>query len=148
MAYCLNTDVQAEFKNLNYVSSGGITSGEVDTWIGETDAYINARISLKYSTPITNATDLLIMKTISVWLTADRVKKRLTTLTGVKGEQSSEPEEGWAVAAEKRLEAIVTGMLPLANSTLTRSNDGVDSYSYSQAEETEAPVFSKGVDQW
>ncbi len=148
MAYCVNTDVKAEFKNLVYQSSGGITSGEVDTWITETDAYINGRIGLKYSTPVTGTQGVLILKTVSIWLVAHRVKNRLMTLTGTKGEQSSEPVEGYDVAAEKRLEMIVTGMLPLSDATLARSNDGVDSYSYSQSEDTEAPIFHRGVDEW
>lgn len=145
MAYCTNSDVQAEFKSLTY-TSGLITSAKVDEWIAQADAYINARIGLKYQTPVTDADALSILKTISVWFVAYRVKDILITSTGSPAvDQNSQPRNDYMKLAEARLQLIIDGKLPLPNTSLANSTDGVKSYSYANSIEH---TFKKDVAQW
>jgi len=116
MAYCTNSQVLAEFKNLSWASSGGIASATVDQWITEADTYIDAHVSLKYSTPVSSSVGgAQLLRTISVWLVADRVQDTLKLLTGNANiDQSSIPEPRYRARAEKMLKEIVAGKIALA----------------------------------
>lgn len=147
MAYCTNTNVQNETKGLDYASSGAaITSIKVDEFISQADAYIDSRIGLKYSTPVTATESLKILKQISTWLVVDRVKDILTTRTGnAQRDQTSEPVVTPGTKAERMLKDIVAGNILLSDATLRSSSDGVHSFTYDEGEEH---TFEKGVDQW
>ncbi len=131
MAYCANTDVQAEFKSLTY-NSAGVTSAKVDEWITQADAYINSKVGVKYLVPVTSAASPIsfsVLKMISTWLVADRVKDILYTLTGTPSADQNSKQ----------------GDLKLSDATLVSSSDGVSSFSYENGEEH---TFQKNVNQW
>jgi len=87
MAYSLNSDVINEFKALD-TTNGIITTAKIDGWIAEADAYIDGILSTLYAVPITNATDLLIVKTVSIGIVAQRVSRVLEVKsTTPKGDQ-------------------------------------------------------------
>ena len=143
MAYSTNSDIQSEFKNLAY-SSSGITSAEVDEFIAQEDAYIDGLIGNKYDTPVTGAKSVKILKNISIQLVAARVKTILAVKTGIPiTEQNS--ESNLAVLAKEKLEQIVSGALLLSDADLKTANDGVDSFAVSDDIDH---VFKRDTDQW
>ena len=102
MAYSTNSDIQSEFKNLAY-SSSGITSAEVDEFIAQEDAYIDGRIGNKYDTPVTASNSVKILKTISIQLVAARVKTILAVKTGIPV-TDQDSSSNLAVMAKEKLE--------------------------------------------
>ena len=143
MAYSTNADVQSEFKNLTYTSNG-ITSAEVDEFISQEDAYIDGMVGGKYATPITGSESLKIIKTISIYLVANRVKTILAVKTGIsKTEQDS--VSSLASIAKEKLKMIREGTLILSDATLARASDGVDSFAVS---DDIKHVFDRDKDQW
>jgi hypothetical protein len=143
MAYSLNTDVQAEFKNLTY-SSNGITSAEVDEFISQEDAYINGIVGRKYETPVTGSDSLKILKTISVQLVAARVKRILAVKTGI-AETDQDSSTNLQAMALKKLDEIALGKLLLSDATLGRASDGVNSFAVS---DDLSHIFKRDVQQW
>jgi len=143
MAYSINTDIQAEFKNLTY-SSNGITSAEVDEYIAQEDAYIDGIVGRKYNTPITGTNSLKIVKTISVQLVAARVKRILAVKTGIP-ETEQDSSSGLQGMALKKLDEIAEGRLLLSDADLARASDGVNSFAVS---DDLSHIFKRDVDQW
>jgi len=143
MAYCTNSDVQAEFKKLNFDSSG-ITSAEVDEFINQEDAYIDGVISQKYDVPVTASESLKILKTISIHLVAYRVKAILAVKTGIEATDQG-GENSLKAMADQKLTQIVEGKLRLRDADLANSYDGVKSFAVSDDIDH---IFDRGVDQW
>ena len=143
MAYSTNSDIQSEFKNLAY-SSSGITSAEVDEFIAQEDAYIDGRIGNKYDTPVTARNSVKILKTISIQLVAARVKTILAVKTGIPV-TDQDSSSNLAVMAKEKLEQIVKGDLLLSDADLKTANDGVDSFAVSDSIDH---VFDRDKDQW
>ncbi len=147
MAYCVSTDVVAEFKSLDIVSAGvPVTTAKVSEFISQADAIINAKVGLKYEVPVAaGATESLkILKQISTWLVANRVKEILRLETGDKKVEllATGNLEKKAFAM---LDEIVKGTLKLSDATLATSADGVRSFAVDNDEEH---TFKKGEDQW
>lgn len=142
MAYSINADVVNEFKSLD--TSGRISKTKIDTWIGQADAYINGRIGLIYSTPVTATESLLILKEISIGLVAQRVAKILETKSITPQGDQAIPKD-LIVLAEARLKMIVERKLVLPGADKVSSNDGVSSYTGSNDVQR---AFKQGVDQW
>lgn len=66
--YCSKTNIEAYFMNKSFGASDYVTETEVETFIGQIAAMMDAKISSRYSLPITNAYDLLILKMINEYL--------------------------------------------------------------------------------
>jgi hypothetical protein len=77
MAYSALSDIQSEFKALTFSASTTPTSTAVGGFITQADAEIDARVGLKYVTPVTGTTSLAILQRISTMLVVGRVKKIL-----------------------------------------------------------------------
>jgi len=130
MAYCTSSDVQAEFKALEW-NSTAITSAKVTEFIVQADAFINAKLGKRYVTPITGTESLSIVKMISIYLVADRVKKILYTLTGNQTtDQISERRKSMTEMALAMIDDILAGDMDLPDATLRDSSGGVSSYTY------------------
>jgi hypothetical protein len=143
MAYSLNTDVIDEFKNID-TTNGRITTAKIDEWIDQADAYINGRIGLVYSTPVTATESLKVLKEISVGLVAQRISRVLETKSITpKGDQYI-PKD-LIEKAEKRLDMIVNRQLILSDATKSTSHGGVRSYSQ---DNTVCRKFDQTKAQW
>jgi hypothetical protein len=143
MAYCTNSDVVNEFKSLN-TTDGKITTTKIDTWIAQADAYINGRIGNVYTTPITGAESLLIIKEISIGLVAQRISRILDTKAiSPKGDQYI-PKD-LIEKAEKRLDMIVNRQMVLSDATLKTTHGGVSSYT---SDNTVDRTFDLTKNQW
>lgn len=75
MSYCTVADVEAYFLNKKFSADDDnwLTSTEVDTYIAQEAALIDAYIKKRYSLPIADATDLLILKIINEKLVAGTI---------------------------------------------------------------------------
>ncbi len=62
--YCTVTDIEAYYLNKTFKCADWITNSEVETFINSESASIEAQISARYSFPITNKNDLMILKMI------------------------------------------------------------------------------------
>lgn len=147
MAYSTTADVQAEFKSVTFGAGTTPTSTQVDGFISEADAEINARVGLKYTTPVTGAESLKILKTISVGLVAGRIQRILETkqATPELANQDTQVKD-LAKEARSKLKEIVAGTLPLPDATLVSTDgDGVKSSNYSAGVEHK---FERDTDQW
>jgi hypothetical protein len=144
LAYCTTSDVTNEFKKLT-LNDSTISTAKVTEWISQADAYIDGKVGLKYTTPVSGATESLkILKQISTWMVAGRVKQALDQDTGddrleqiTKGDLEKK--------AKAMLQEIVDGKLLLSDATIRRSGDGVKSFAVDEEEEH---TIKKGEDQW
>lgn len=143
MAYCVHGDVTNEFKKLT-LNDATISQAKVTEWISQADAYIDAKLGLRYETPITGTEALKICKQISTWIVAGRVKEALDQDTGddrvdqiMRGDLEKK--------AKAMLTEIVEGKMILSDATIRRTGDGVKSFVVDEGEEH---VMKKGEDQW
>jgi len=144
MAYSTSTLVASEFKSIEISTTTKITTAEVTQWIVEADEYIDGRIGLIYSTPVTGTKSLEILKTISIGLVAQRLAHamEMKNITP-KGDQAV-PKDLIAEAKE-RLQMIVERKLLLSDATAISSTQGVKSYSGSN---TVTRTFDQSKTQW
>lgn len=145
MAYCTYANVASEFKNTTFSATSPVTDTEVTDIITQTDAEIDARLSTVYQTPITGASSIILLKTISIYISAARVSKIIEIKTGESDkDQPRRVEE--RLAAEKMLQDIIKGVLPLVDATKKVSTGGVRSYTSDNT--CIKPVFDVTKDQW
>ena len=129
MAYCVNLEVQSEFKSLDFTASTtAVTTTEIDRFIGEADAEINTYVGTRYTTPITGTEALKVMKMCSVWLVKSRV-------VNILKQKSVDPKADQDVGPSDRsraldlLKKIAAGTVVLSDaSPISSNNGGMDSY--------------------
>lgn len=145
MAYCTKDQVADEFNgSVSFGVTTSPTATTVDRWIAEADVLIDAKVGLRYDTPITDPTDLILIRMISVLLVSARVRKRLNR-TGPDNENAKVKVSDSMSEANKMLNDIVKGLTNLPGSSLANSEAGVSSYTVG----LEDPhTFKKGEDQW
>jgi hypothetical protein len=126
MAYSTVADIISEFKNQTFDLTSQVTSTEVTEYIVQTDAWINAELGQIYVTPITDSTDLSIVKRISIWMTKHRVQEILALRSGEA--LDSEDQSNLEKKANDMLMRIVDKKL-LHNSTrLSSNNSGIEDF--------------------
>lgn len=64
-AYCDTQDVKAYYLGKDFKFEDYITHSEVETFISQEAAYIDAVIAVKYTLPITHSSDLMLLKMIN-----------------------------------------------------------------------------------
>lgn len=144
MAYSTESQVEGEFKNIDFTSTTAVTSDDITRFIAEADALIDAKVGLKYAVPITGAASLLIMRYCSIQIVADRVRKILEVKTGESDKDQDEKENEFK-NAESIINRISKGELVLSDATLANSHDGIKDYVYANSIE---PDFSVTSEQW
>lgn len=70
MSYCLVSDVQVYFQNTEFTTTSQITAEKVNSLIAMRSNYIDSILVRKYDLPLTEASDLAIIKSICVKLVA------------------------------------------------------------------------------
>lgn len=145
MAYAVNADVINEFKAL--VTSGGaaITTTKIDEWITQAEGLINGMISNKYVTPVTGTESVKILKMITIWLVADRIKEILKVKNVNEDVDQGVKDGSLYKRALDMLKDISKGTLPLTDATLLSSQDGLRSYAADVGLEY---TFKRNTDQW
>lgn len=145
MAYCLASDVTKEFKSLDTTATDAIiTSSKITGWIAQADAYIDGRLGTIYEVPVTAAGPLLILKTISIGIVAQRIARILETKSITpKGDQYI-PKD-LIKEAKETLKMIIDKEIILSGVDRVTSHSGVASYSGSNEVERE---FCLDSEQW
>lgn len=143
MSYSTVDDVIAEFKGISFTIDDPVTDTTVEDFIEQADAYIDANINSRYVVPVTGTTSLIILKTISVWLVADRISRILQVKT--KTEETQTAEKSLKQMADDLLKQISNGILDLIDATLQSSGAGFRSYAN---DEDLKYTFKKNSDQW
>lgn len=144
MAYSTNALVASEFKSITFSTDTKIKSSEVDQWITEADEYIDARIGLVYSTPVTATKSLEVLKTISIGLVAQRVSRAMEIKSITPTGDQYIPKD-LILEAKERLQMIVDRKLLLSDATEITTHGGVSSYSN---DNTVTRKFDQTKDQW
>lgn len=74
MAYAGTTDVQSEFKKINFADTDAVVStSEVTEFIAQEEAALNAEVGTVYVVPITDSGGISLMKRMSVFMVKARV---------------------------------------------------------------------------
>jgi len=147
MAYTTVANVEAEFKSIDFsVAGAAVTTGEVVEFISQADAHINGKIGRKYTVPVTATESLIILKTISTWMVADRVRKiaKVKDISLEELQQGLRPPGGRKEALEM-VEQITDGTLLLSDAPLINTEEGLSSFGDDNALEFQ---FQRNVDQW
>lgn len=144
MAYSLEADIQSEFKDIDFADADSkVSSAEVSAFIVQSDAFIDSKVGLRYEVPITGTESLKILKTISIWLVADRVSKILRIKSNVPETETA--EKSLRDMALEMLEDIAKGVVLLSDATVKSSGSGFSSYANS---EDLGYTFKKEETQW
>jgi hypothetical protein len=126
MAYAAYADIQSEFKNQTFSASTKLTSTEVTEIITQTENKINAELGQVYVTPVTNSTDISILKRISIMFVKHRVENILKIKSGEK--LDSEDQENLEKKAQDELDKIIEKRLLHNTTRRTTNNSGVEDY--------------------
>lgn len=143
MAYHTEAQVSVDVKTV-FSATTTPTSTEVGVILLETDQEIDARIGVRYAVPVTNATDLILIRRIARAITTERLRGIMQVITGNKTE-GQDPLSMSGTTARKMLDQIVTGELVLLNTTKRNAHDMVKDYNY--ANDIEGS-FKTDEDQW
>ncbi len=147
MAYAELEDIQAEFKGVTFSGSTHVTDDEVSAFIVQTDALINAYVSKRYLTPVSNTTDgFQFLKMICSGIVSERVRAILEVKQATNKEGNQNPKRPYDLSnATKLLKDIANGTLPLAGATVLSAGSGL--YSENSANDIQ-PEFRKNSAQW
>lgn len=125
MAYCTSANVQSEFKNLVFSATSTVQSAECDDFIAQADARINSILGARYVVPVTGTTALLIVKTFSIRIVTNRIKRILAIRAGLTELETFAEED---TEIEDALKEFASGEATLVDAVLLVSGGGVASY--------------------
>lgn len=144
MSYSDVADIQAEFRSIKINDDSAVTEESVESFIAQADAEIDSMIGTRYAVPVSGESALLVLKQISVWLVARRVKDVLE-IKNVRPEVDQDIKTDTRSMALSMLNKIVNGEMNLIGATLANSVQGVKSgVSANNIERT----FKRNTDQW
>lgn len=149
MGYATVKNVESEFKNIDFTSSTLVTKADIESFLVQTDALINAYVGAKYVVPITgDDSSVALMRLFSITLVADRVKKILETRQVTNTSANQEVRGAYGKSDVMRdLASIKKGEMPLAGATLLLGSGQGAMFSNNTANGVE-PIMRKDEDQW
>lgn len=147
MGYCTQSDIESDFKGLIIAVGAVITPTLIADWIDQESAYIDARIGLRYITPITGIESLKLLKRICIFRVGERVKNKMEVKTNVTQKDSEEKYiENYVHTPNDDLSMIAKGTLLLKDATLINTaGAGVSSFT---ADLCEPHLFDVRKQQW
>lgn len=117
MAYAVVSDIKSMFRKLEVIAETGdddtntvVTTEEVEEFIAEEEALLDATLSTYYSTPITGAVSLLIMKKI-IKMKVGHVIKGILEVIDAEADLQNEVQGNLDLKANK----IIRDLLPQVN---------------------------------
>lgn len=150
MAYTTKTEIESEFKNIDFGTTTNITENDVVAFIAEADALIDTHVGARYAVPITASSPIALnlMKLCSRTLVAARVRAIMAVKQA--SNQDANHEGRGAIGFNtsdvmKLLQAIRDGKQTLADATPAEAGGGFSSYN--QANGVKAKV-RKDEKQW
>lgn len=146
--YSTKEQVADEFNGITFGPTTNPTAETVERWIEEADALINAKVGLRYRTPVTDPNDLIVLRQISILLVAARVRRRLNRVGPDNETAKQKTNDTWEQAI-KQLNDISTGKANLSLTGLLSLAGGISSNAaVSAGYERDEMQFKKNVDQW
>lgn len=141
----MESDISAELKGVTFSASTKVTSTQLAGFIAQADAMIDGKVGQRYTTPITGANALLIVKRISILLVLAIVKPIFEVKTDdPKANQSPIGSDDYKKAMAL-LTDIVEGNLLLSDASALGTHGGIKSYN---VDEEIDHTFEIGTDQW
>lgn len=147
--YATVTDIEGEFKSLQFTSQSAVTYSQVTDWIKQETAYINAKISLRYVIPVTATYEeaFLLLKRICTFRVAERVKNKLEVKTGNNQTDQEVKQPNYTRTPNTDLKDIAEGNLILLGVPLVASTGAVSSPCEASCEPEACHVFNESQ-QW
>lgn len=137
MAYATAANIASEFKGITFGSTTTVTETEVNSFIEQEEAFINAAIENRYEVPITGTEAVKILRGISIAFVAYRVAKILNLKKDVPIPEKFVPQmlnEGAKYKeAKQQLEFIQKGKVILSDATARSLGQGINSYNSENA---------------
>ena len=146
MAYATPSQVQDEFKSVDFTASGvAITTAKVTEWISQAEAYINAKISGRYTVPVTATDAVPLLRMISISIVKCRIEKILSVKAPIDPNKQATDVPDCYKRWDDMLDKIAKGSLPLPGADASSAGGGWDSELVDQDIETE---FDVTEDNW
>lgn len=154
MAYATQANIEHELKNIVFVADGakGISTVALAEFLEQADATIDMYLGGRYSTPITGANSLNILKKIAIDIVVYRVTKISNLSKSVPIPESGviqDITEGSAYRESMRmLKDIRDNVMSLPDATLLNTSSGLGSFHTEPLNSCIKPVFDKELQQW
>lgn len=143
MAYCTVSDVQKLFGSITFDATTKVTDSDItNIHIPAADALIDAKLRKFYTVPITNESDLALLRVISMNLTAGMVARILYETTT----QPNENVPAWErfKIGDNLLDEIVRGERVLATARAETGYSRVEELYQEQNQSNLKPVVTMG----
>lgn len=146
--YCLLKDIEDRFKANTFTTETLVTKKQVNSFITDNSAYIDARIRNRYVTPIleSNAEAFAIVKKICILLTTSEVEDILRQ-GQVFNEDKKAPARDRAAKLGKQAEDLLKE-LEKGSTVLPNVNRVSKRFVNSNVDNNKCPVFETGKTQW
>lgn len=144
MAYCTADQVKSEFKSLDTSQPNSvIKDADIDEYVAEADAEINAIIGMRYVVPVTGGDALTLCRRMSRAIAGERIAARLGVKTGLEAKTEQQTVGKMTrVTALQIARDIADGKVAFSGATPLQSANGVASGDCAPR------VFRRGEDQW
>lgn len=133
MSYCEQSDIEADFKNIVFDDESAVTDEQLDAWIEQESAYIDARVALRYVVPVVESTfpkAFLLLKRICIFRVSERVRNKIEVKSNVS--QALESEEKYSKNRVRTfnddLDLIAKGLLVLEGVPTLPNGSGISSF--------------------
>lgn len=120
MAYCERKDIQSMYKDITFSVNTKVTKKEVEQFIDDWSQQIDARISKRYTTPVTGTKSKLVLKQVCIWFVVAQVDEILNQGKSIKRENFIRSMD-YVKRAESQLKSIEKGITELSDAAAVSS---------------------------
>jgi len=151
MAYCEQTDIEADFKEIEFGDNFAITEDELEELILQESNYIDARVGLKYVVPVDNVSypeAYSILKRICIFRVSERVRNIIEVKNNATQQRESDEKykDNRVRTFNDDLDLIVKGDLLLKDVPLKSPNGSLNAFCVGTT--SECHTFSVTKQQW
>ena len=143
--YTNKAAVEFEFKDISFDTNTAVTSSNVNEFIAQEEALLDAELSAVYIVPITASASLPIIKNLATLRVKARLLDILYVKTGNPDVDQGSGAEGIRTHVKEILDRINSQALPLPGAVLVEATGGVKSYTSTNGL---THTFQRDVDQW
>ena len=140
--YCTVAQIEVYFPSVTFSTTTKVTLASVEALITTKSLYIDARLNVRYETPITGANSLIIIQEICEWLVISQLEPILKTGLGRRGDAI--PPIDYKAKADKKLTEHESSKADLPDAS---SRSGDEFKNYNEDNEID-PIFERDTDQW
>lgn len=150
MGYCELEDIKADFKGIEFNANTSVTPDQIDEIIDQESAYIDARVGLKYLTPVESSTypdAAKLLKRICIFRVSERVRNILEIKSNATQQRESDEKykDNRVRTFNDDLDLIVKGLMVLKDVPLLSKNG---SFNIFDTDTSSCHVFDVTKDQW